>query len=173
MNKEDKKASVSLLNEKLSRANIAILADFSGMGVEEMRAVRGKLRSAEGELKVVKNTIARRATAGTALEPVLDTFKGPTAIVFGYADPVAPAKALKEIADNQKKLKIKGGVIEGTVVDLERFRKIAQLPSKTVLFAELVGCLQSPVTGFAGSLHAVLGKFVRVLQAIHDKGQQS
>lgn len=171
MNKEEKKTSVSLINEKLSRANIAILTDFSGMGVEEMREVRGEIRRAEGEFKVVKNTIARRAATGTALEAVHGHFKGATAIMFGYGDPIAPAKALKKIADKQKKLKIKGGVVEGTVVDLDGFRKIAQLPSKTILIGTLVGRLKSPITGFAGSLHGVFGKFVRSLQAVHDKRQ--
>lgn len=172
MNKEEKSVHVSRLNEKFSRANVAVLTDFSGMGVEEIREVKGRLRSAEGEFKVVKNTIAVRATVGTSLEGLHDHFKGPTAIVLGYTDPVAPAKTLKGITDKQKKLKIKAGVIEGTVVNLESFRKIAQLPSKTVLIAELARCFNSPMTGFAGSLDGVLGKFVRSLQAVHDKRQE-
>ncbi|MFQ5598402.1 MAG: 50S ribosomal protein L10 [Nitrospiria bacterium] len=173
MNKETKKASMAQLNEKFSRANVAVLADFSGMSVEEIREVKGRLRNAEGEFRVVKNTIAIRAAAGTSLDGVRDFFKGPTALVLGYADPVAPAKVLKSVADKQKKLKIKAGVVEDVVVDLDGFRRIAQLPSKTVLVAELVGRFQSPITGLAGSLHGVLGKFVRTLQAVHDQHQQS
>lgn len=172
MNKEEKSVCASQLNEKFSRANLAVLTDFSGMRVEEIREVKGRLRSAEGEFKVVKNTVAVRAAVGTSLEGLHNQFKGPTAIVLGYTDPVAPAKALKAIADKQKKLKFKAGVIEGTVVDLDSFRKIAQLPSKAVLIAELARCFNSPMTGFVGSLHGVLGKFVRSLQAVHDKRQE-
>lgn len=173
MNLEEKKADVSLLNEKFSRSTMAILTDFTGMGVEELRSVRGQLRLAGGELKVVKNTVAIRATSGTALESLKGDFKGATAVAFGYADPVAPAKALKAAIGKQKKLRIKSGVFEGTVVDLASFRKIADLPAKSVLMGELVGRLQGPIAGFAGSLNGVLSKFVRTLQAVQDERDKS
>ncbi len=173
MNLDGKKNNVALLSEKLSRANMVILTDFTGMGVEEIREVKGQLRSAEGEFQVVKNTIAVRASAGTALEGVQTHFKGPTAIVFGYLDPVGPAKALKTITDKQKKLKIKAGIFDGDVVDLESFRKIASLPSKQVLLGELVGRLNGPIAGFAGCLHGVLGQFVRTLQAVQNQREES
>ncbi len=173
MNVEEKKAGVSLLNEKFSQSKMAILVDFTGMGVEELRAVRGQLRAAGGELKVVKNTIAIRAANGTSLEGLQADFKGATLVALGYADPVAPAKALKAATDKQKKLKIKSGVFEGTVVDFDCFRKIAKLPAKPVLIAQLVGCLQGPISGFAGCLDGVLSKFVRTLQAVHDDREKS
>jgi len=173
MNREEKKASVSQLNEKFSRASVAILAEFSGMGVEEMREVRKELRGVEGELQVVKNKLAVRAAAGTAVEGLNSHFKGTTAVAFGYADPVTPTKALKSIADKQKKLKIKAGVIEGKVVNLEDFKKIALLPPKEVLIAELIGRFNGPVTGFAGSLNGILSKFVRALDAVQQQRADS
>jgi len=173
MNLEGKKNIVSELNEKLLRAHMAILTDFTGMGVEEIREVKGKLRGVQGEFQVVKNTVAFRAAAGTALEGMQMHFKGPTAIVFGYHDAAAPAKALKEITDKQKKLKIKAGMVEGKVVDLDSFRKIAGLPSKQVLIGELLGRLNGPIAGFAGCLHGVLSKFARTLQAVEDQRKGS
>lgn len=173
MNREEKEASVSLLKEKFSQANVAILTEFSGMGVEEMGEVRKELRSVEGEFKVVKNTIAIRAAVGTPFEGISAYFKGSTAIAFGYADPVAPTKALKKVADKQKKLIIKAGVIEGTVVDLDGIRKISKLPSKDVLIGTLIARFNAPITGFAGSLNGILSKFVRTLEAVHQQRQNS
>ncbi len=169
MNREEKEASISQLKEKFSQANVAILTEFSGMGVEEMREVKKELRSVDGEFKVVKNTIAIRAALGTSLEGMSEYFKGSTAIALGYADPVAPTKALKQVTDKQKKLKIKAGVIEGMIVDLDGVRKIAKLPSKNVLIGELIGRFNAPITGFAGSLNGVLSKFVRTLEALHQQ----
>lgn len=173
MNIEEKRAGVSLLNGKFSQSTMAVLADFTGMGVEELRDVRGQLRAAGGELKVVKNTVAIRAASGTPLEDLKDDFKGATLVALSYADPVAPAKALKLATDKQEKLKIKSGVFEGTVVDLDSFRKIAKLPAKSVLIGELVGRFQGPIAGFAGCLNGMLGKFVRTLQAVHDDRDKS
>ncbi|NOY84498.1 MAG: 50S ribosomal protein L10 [Nitrospirae bacterium] len=173
MNREEKKASVSQLNDKFSRASVAILAEFSGMGVEELRQVRKELRAAGAELQVVKNKLAIRASVGTTAESLGVHFKGSTVVAFGYADPVAPTKALKAAADKQKKLKVKAGVIEGTVVDLEDFKKIALLPSKDVLIAELIGRFNGPITGFAGSLNGILSKFVRALDAVQQQREDS
>lgn len=170
---KEKKEIVTALEDKFSKAKVAILAEFSGMGVEEIREVRSQLRGAKGEFKVIKNTLAIRAAAQTALEGVSGHFKGPTAVALGYDDPIAPAKAMKEIADKQKKLKIKIGVVEGQVIDLVRFRQIAQLPAKPVLIGALIGRLQSPLYGFAGSLNGVLSKFVLTLQALKEKRQAS
>ncbi|MFQ5587893.1 MAG: 50S ribosomal protein L10 [Nitrospiria bacterium] len=169
MNREKKQEHISQLNEKFSRASVAILAEFTGMGVEEMREVRKGLRGAEGEFKVVKNTIAIRAATGTSLEGIHAYFKGSTAVALGYADPVAPTKALKEIADKQDKLKIKAGVVEGKVVDLAGVRQIAKLPPKDILLGELIGRLNAPISGFAGCLNGVLSKFVRTLEAVHQQ----
>ena len=117
----------------------------------------------------MKNKLAIRAAAGTTLEGLNSYFKGATAVALGYADPVAPTRVLKAIADKQKKLKIKIGVIEGKVVGLEDVWRVAQLPSKDVLIAQLIGRLNAPISGFAGSLNGVLSKFVRTLEALHQQ----
>jgi ribosomal protein L10 len=171
MKKEEKEGMVLELREKFSRAKVAVLAEFSGMGVEEVREVKNLLRGVKGEFKVVKNTMAIRAAVGTTLEGISRHFKGPTAVALGYEDPIAPAKALKTIADKQKKLKIKAGVIENQVIDLAGLKQIAQLPSRPVLLGQLIGRFKSPLYGLAGSLNGVLSKFARTLHALHEKRQ--
>jgi ribosomal protein L10 len=169
MKKEEKEGMVTELREKFSRAKVAVLAEFSGMGVEEIREVKNLLRGVKGEFKVVKNTMAIRAAVGTTLEGISRHFKGSTAVALGYDDPIAPAKALKIIADKQKKLKIKAGVIENQIIDLAGLKQIAQLPSKPVLLGQLIGRLKSPMYGLAGSLNGVVSKFARSLHALHEK----
>lgn len=171
MKKEEKEVMISELRQKFSRAKVAVLAEFAGMEVEEIREVKNELRRAKGEFKVVKNTLAVRAAEGTTLQAIRDHFKGPIAVALGYEDPVAPAKALNTVAEKQKKLKIKVGVVESQVVDLVRLKQISKLPSKEVLVGQLIGRLKSPLYGLAGTLNGVLSKFVRTLQAVHDKRQ--
>jgi ribosomal protein L10 len=169
MKKEEKEVMVSELREKFSRAKVVVLAEFSGMGVEEIRDVKSQLRVAKGEFKVVKNTMAIRAAVGMTLEGISDYFRGPTAVALGYEDPVAPAKALNNIAEKQKKLKIKAGVIENQIVNLAGLRQIAQLPSREILIGQLIGRFKSPLCSLAGGLNGVLSKFARTLQALHEK----
>jgi len=169
MTKEEKKLAVTQLNEKFLRANVAVLSEFSGMEVKDMREVRGALRDVSAQFTVIKNTLAIRASAGTPFESLQPYLKGSTVIALGFDDPVAPIKALKAAADKQKNLRVKAGVIEGMMIDLDGFRKVALLPSKNILLSGLVGRLKSPITGFAGSLNGVLSKFVRTLEALHEK----
>ncbi len=171
MKKEEKEVMISELRQKFSRAKVAVLAEFSGMGVEEIREVKNELRRAKGEFKVVKNTLAFRAAEGTTLQGIREHFKGPIAVALGYEDPIAPTKALNSLADKQKKLKIKIGVVESQVVDLVRLKQISKLPSKQVLVGQFIGRLKSPLYGLAGTLNGVLSKFVRTLQAVHDQRQ--
>ncbi|MFY9269020.1 MAG: 50S ribosomal protein L10 [Candidatus Manganitrophaceae bacterium] len=173
MKKEEKEVIVSKLREKFSRAKVAVLAEFTGMEVGEVREVKNQLRRVNGEFKVVKNTLAIRAAKGTALEGITAYFKGPIGVALGYDDPVAPAKALNGLVEKQKKLKIKVGVVESQVVDLARLKQISKLPSKEVLIGQLIGRLKSPLYGFAGTLNGVLSKFVRTLQAVHGQRNQS
>lgn len=173
MKKEEKAVMVSELREKFSRAKVAVLAEFSGMKVEEIREVKNLLRGAKGEFKVIKNTMAVRAAEGTALQGLAKHFKGPIAVALGYEDPIAPTKALKTLSEKQKKLKIRMGVFETQLVDPAGLNQIAQLPPRPVLMSQLLSRLQSPLYGLAGSLNGVLGKFVRTLQALHEKRQES
>lgn len=147
--RDEKAAVVRDVADKFSRSTSAIVTDYRGLTVAEVTELRKRLREAGVELKVMKNTLARRATAETnssALDPYL---KGPSAIAFGYADVVTPAKLLNEFANKNKALEIKGGLVEGRVIDAEGVKSLASLPSRDGLLSMLLSVLQAPMRNFA------------------------
>lgn len=170
MKREEKQQLVNELHEKFSTATVAILTEFNGLGVSEMTELRQKLRGVKGELCVVKNTLARRAVEGTSMTATQEAFQGPIAVTFGYADPVAPARILKEFVDKRtEKIKVKIGVVEGQVLDSKDLKRVASLPKKEVLIANLMSRMQSPMSGLVGGLQGILRKFVYTLSAIQKK----
>jgi len=169
-NREIKQQRVDELREKFSKATMAVVMEFSGLGVLEMTELRHKLRAAKGELQVVKNTLARRAAEGTIMTATQEAFQGPIAVTFGYADPVAPAKILKEFVDTRtEKIKVKIGVIEGQVLDSKSIKMFASLPKKEILIADLMSRMQSPMRGLVGGLQGILTKLVLALSAVRDQ----
>ena len=170
MKREEKQQLVNELHEKFSNATVAILMEFNGLAVSEMTELRQRLRGVKGELRVVKNTLARRAIEGTDMTATHDAFQGPIAVTFGYADPVAPARILREFVDKRtEKIKVKIGVIEGQVLDSKDLKRVASLPKKEVLIADLLSRMQSPMSGLVGGLQGILRKFVYTLSAIQKK----
>ncbi len=166
MKRQEKEDVVAKLHEKFSGAKVSILADYSGMSVEEIREVKMTLRKAKGEFKVVKNRLAIRAAIGTSLEKVSSHFKGPVALTIGSEDPVSPIKAFNGLLGSQQKLKMKVGVIENRVIDLAAFREVAKLPRKEEMLGQLVVRMKTPLVGLAGALGGIMGKFVGTLHAV-------
>jgi ribosomal protein L10 len=170
MKRDEKQVLVDELHEKFSTATVSILMEFNGLGVSEMTELRQKLRGVKGELRVVKNTLARRAVEGTSMTATREAFQGPIAVTFGYADPVAPAKILKEFVDKRTdKLKVKIGVVEGQVLDSMGIKRVASLPKKEVLISDLMSRMQSPMYGLVGGLQGILTKLVYALSAVREK----
>lgn len=169
MNREEKQKQVDELRNKFNSATVAILTEFSGLTVEEMTDLRRKLRSAGAELRVVKNTIAFRAAEGTALIDVRDGFEGPTAVTFGYGDPVPATKVIQEFSEQQGLLKLKKGVVEGRAVDSSQIKKMAKLPGREVLLASLVAQIQAPLVGLVYALEWNLQQLVGTLESIKEK----
>jgi large subunit ribosomal protein L10 len=169
LNKTNKAQLVAELAEKLATAKATFLADYRGMTVDQVNDLRGKLRQTGAEYRVVKNTLLKLAIkeTGTAcIEPLLS---GPTAIAITDADPVAPAKVLSEYAKANAKFELKGGSLEGTVLSIADIKALADLPSREVLLAKMLGSMNAPVTNFVGVLAAVPRSLVQVLAAIQDK----
>ncbi len=170
MNKDSKKQIVSELHEKFQRAQAVFLTDFRGMSVEKATELRNELRKAGVEYKVVKNTLldlASRETDKTSLAP---HFKGPTAVALTYTDPVAAAKVLSKFAKEQQAIfKLKAGVLSGKAISVQDIQSLADMPSREVLIAKLLGTIQAPTSNFVGVLAAVPGSFVRVLNAYKNK----
>lgn len=169
MKKEEKATAVAELHEKFSRAKLAVMTECSGLPVNAVTELRKQLRGVNAEFKVVKNTMAVRAVDGTTLVEAKPYFKGPTALLIGYDDPVLPSKILRDFMKAEKreeKIKIAAGILDGKLVQPAQIVAVASLPSKPVLLAMLLATMQGPVRGLVYTLNGVLGQFVRVLAAI-------
>lgn len=172
MKKEEKATAVAELTEKFGRARLAILTECSGLPVNQVTELRKQLRGAKAEYKIVKNTLAARASEGTSLSELKTHLKGPTGMVIGYDDPVLPTKILRDFIAAEKreeKIRITLGVLDGKVVQAAELAAVAKLPKKEVLIAMLLSAMQGPIRGVVYTLNAVLSKFVRVIAAIQDK----
>ena len=172
MNKEGKQQVVAEMHEKLQQAKAVFLADFRGMTVGKATELRNELRKADVEYKVVKNTLLELASRDTDKAVLAGHYTGPTAIALTYSDPVAAAKVLSRFAkEPQSKLDLKAGVLSGKAITVADIQALAELPSREVLLAKLLGTMQAPTANFVGVLAAVPGSFVRALNAIKEQKQ--
>jgi large subunit ribosomal protein L10 len=171
---EKKAQIVQDLQDKLSKAQIGILADFSGIKVGSMTVLRRQMKEAGGELTVAKNTLLKRAAGKASLiKPIADDLKGPNALVLGYEDPVNLAKLLVKFAQDLPLLKIKGGIIGGQTLTAQDVEAFSKLPAREVLLAQLLGLLQSPPQALVNVLAGVIRNFLNVLVAIRDQKEES
>lgn len=167
--RESKQQIVSEVREDLKNAKTAIVTDYRGLNVEQLTKLRRALRAEKVKYMVVKNTLASIAAHELGFE-VLDTYlEGPTAIAYGFEDPVSPAKVLIKYAKDFDKLEIKGGLLEGTLIDPSRIKALADLPPREVLLAQVAGAFAAPMTSFAGVTQGILRKFVGTLDAVREK----
>jgi large subunit ribosomal protein L10 len=164
--RQKKVQQVDLLTDKLRKAKVAVLTDYRGLTVAQMQDLRSRLRTADVEFRVVKNTMARRAAAESGNEALESELKGPIAIAFGYEDLGAPAKLLADfVRATRLKLEIVGGLVEGRVFGPEQIRQLADLPPRDVLLAQLLGTLQSPIAQLVGAVQAPVQELVGLLEA--------
>ena len=170
MNKEEKKEAIDTLHEKFARAKTAVITGYSGINVEQITELRSKLRKAQVEYRVVKNSLARKAAEGTGLEPLKDHFIGPVGIALGYDDVIAPAKVLYDFNKTQAKLELRIGVLDGKLLKPADIKALASLPSLNALRGKIVGLLQAPASRIVGVLAAPGGQIARVMKAKADKG---
>ncbi|WP_069651090.1 50S ribosomal protein L10 [Caloranaerobacter ferrireducens] len=166
---EQKKQIVQEIKDKIDRAQAVVLVDYRGLNVEEVNELRKKYREAGVEYKVYKNTLMRFAFKDAGLEEFNNYLTGPNAIAFSYDDPVSAAKVTSEFAKEHDKLEIKAGVVDGEVIDVNRVKELANLPSREVLIAQVLGGLNGPITGFANVLQGTIRKLVYALNAIKEK----
>ncbi|WP_102029398.1 50S ribosomal protein L10 [Salirhabdus sp. Marseille-P4669] len=152
---EHKKQTVAEIAGKLKDSKSTILVDYRGLDVAEVTELRSKLREANVEFKVYKNTLTRRAAQEAGFEGLNEVLVGPTAVAFSAEDVVAPAKVLNNFAKDHEDLEIKGGVIEGNVATLDQIKELADLPSYEGLLSMLLSVLQAPVRNFAYATKAI------------------
>lgn len=169
MNREEKVASVAELRERFKQASVALVAANLGLSAAEARALRRTLRAAGGELKVAKHTLGKIAMRETRYAACGSLLQGPRGVVFGYADPVAVAKALVDFAAQHAKLRIDGGAVEGQLIAAEQVKALAAMPGLEVLRARVArqalapgarvaAALQAPARRLAGAIAALVKK---------------
>jgi large subunit ribosomal protein L10 len=165
MNREQKDTTVATLKEMLTEVASLVVAEFRGLKVEDVNGLRREIRKNDCTYLVVKNTLFKRAIAGTAMEGLSKLFKGPTAIAFSKNDPVAAAKVMDKFCTGQEKLKIKGGYLDGQVLDTAGVKTLANMKGKDELRAELLATLIAPAQSFVRLLAAPLQNFAYLLSA--------
>ena len=153
---ENKKAMVKQLTERLQNAQAGVLADYRGLTVEQDTELRRKLREANVEYTVLKNSIIRFAAKEVGLEDLDSVLEGPTAIATSNDDVISPAKVLCDFAKGNDLLEIKAGFVEGKVISIDEVKQYASIPSKEVLISKMMGSLQSPINKLARTLQAIV-----------------
>lgn len=169
MNIEEKKQIVGQLHKKFTDAAIVILTDYKGLDVTTMNQLRRKLREAQVEYQVVKNSLMVRASEKTDVALIKDNFKGPSAIAIGYDDPVTPAKVLTEFAKENDKLEIKIGVMDDNVLNLDSIKALSTLPSREQLLAQVLAAINGVPTALVRALNDVPCRLLNVLNALKEK----
>jgi large subunit ribosomal protein L10 len=164
-----KTESVDALKAAIAAQRGVVVAEYRGMKVSEMTALRRKLREVNAEFRVVKNTLIRRAAEGTPFGELSGHFKGPTAVAFSHGDPVALAKAMKEYAAASPKVTLRAGYLDGKALTAAEVQALADVPSRQVLLSRLVGGLSSPLTRLVRALSDPQRKLVYVLESIRKQ----
>jgi len=172
LNLDDKKEVVAEMSARLKKAQTVVLADYRGLGVEAITALRSQARASGVYLRGVKNTLARRAVQGTPFEKLADQMVGPLA--YGISDdPVTAAKVLHAYAKSNDKLVIKGGAMPGQVMSAKEVGQLATMPSREELLAKLLGTMQAPIAKFVQTLNELPARFVRTLAAVRDQKEKA
>jgi large subunit ribosomal protein L10 len=166
MRRAEKVETVETLRGDVERAKVAVLAEYRGLTVVELNRLRRAVREADGRCRVAKNTLTKRAVTGSkfaGLEPML---QGPTAVIFGFRDPVAIAKLAVKFAEELPKLELRGALLDGQVLPVAEVKALATLPAREVILAQLLGLLQAPATQLVRLLNEPGAQLARLTDAI-------
>lgn len=144
-----KQVVIDEIKDKFERAESVVVIDYIGITVAEADEMRRKLREANVDYTVYKNTLVKRAIAGTNNESLAEILDGPSAFAFSYDDATAPARVLNDSIKAYKKMEFKGGIVEGEFYDKDAIQQIASIPSRDVLISKFMGSIQSPISSFA------------------------
>lgn len=171
LNLEDKKALVAEVAEVAGKALSVVAAEYRGLTVTQMTDLRAKARASGVYMRVIKNTLARKAVAGTSFEPIGSHLKGPLVLAFSKDDPGAAARVIKAFAKDNDKLKATLVSIGGPVLPGKDLEKVASLPTKDQALSMLLGVLKAPIQKLVGTIAAPNQKLVRTIAAVRDAKQ--
>jgi large subunit ribosomal protein L10 len=169
LNRKEKEQTISELQRQIEQYKGAVLTNFRGLKVEQMNQIRQRLREEKITFHVVKNTLMKLASKGTDLEKISRYFDGPTAMAVSYGNPISLIKIILDFVKTQPALEIKIGLIEGEVVVPGEMKGLASLPSREVLFAQILGGIQMPAAQICGTIHGLFQQVLGVLEARVDQ----
>ena len=165
-----KQEKIEKLKEQFAKATVAIVTEYRGLNVEDITKLRRALQKENSDYTVVKNTLAKVALAGTQYEAMAETLTGPVAIAFGYGDQAVPVKVLTKFCkENKKDIPVMGAVLDGNLLSAKETKALADIPSKEELYAKMLGSINSPASGIANSINAVMRQLVYTMDAIRKQ----
>src|SRR5436190_1765623 len=171
MNREQKAAAIAEIAANIDEAQAIFAVDYRGISVVQIAELRAKLRDADASFKVVKNSLTERAADDAGTEALKAYLEGPTALTFVRGDAATAAKAIADYARATQLLPFKGGIMDGAILEVEQIRSLSRLPSREVLYGQLVGVVASPISGLVRTLNALLGGLAVALGQVRDKKQ--
>lgn len=169
MNRKEKEQVISDLGERIKGYRAVVLTSYRGLKVEQLERLRQRLREEKISYHVIKNTLTKLATKGTDLEKLDSYFEGPIAMAISYGDPVSLAKILSEFVKIQPNLEIKVGLVQGMVATPEEVKALASMPSREVLFGQILGGIQGAATQLGAVLYNAVQQTLGILQARVDQ----
>jgi large subunit ribosomal protein L10 len=170
MNREQKAAAVAEIAENIKESEAVFAVDYRGLSVPQANELRSRLRGADARFTIVKNTLTERAADAAGAESLKELLEGPTALTFVRGDAAAAAKALRDYARETDLLPFKGGFMDGNALTAEDIGAIARLPSREMLYAQLVGIVAYPLSGLARTLNQLIGGLAIALGQIQEQG---
>src|SRR5438552_1937465 len=171
MNREQKAAAIAEIAANIDEAQAIFAVDYRSISVVQIAELRAKLREADATFKVVKNSLTERAADDAGTEALKAYLEGPTALTFVRGDAATAAKAIADYARATQLLPFKGGIMDGAILEVEQIRSLSRLPSREVLYGQLVGVVASPISGLVRTLNALLGGLAVALGQVRDKKQ--
>src|SRR3954470_18883253 len=171
MNRDEKAAAIAEIAGEITESQAILAVDPTGLSVSQAAEIRTKLRDADARLRIVKNTLTIRAADEAGVESLKELLVGPTALTFVRGDAAAAAKAISDYAKATDKLPFKGGYMDGAPLSIDEIKAIAKLPSRDVLYGQLVGMVASPITGLARGLNALLSGVAIALGQVQAKAE--
>jgi large subunit ribosomal protein L10 len=169
MNREQKAATIEALAEEIKTSEAVFAVDYRGISVPQAAELRTKLRDADATFRVVKNSLTERAADQVGAETLKPLLTGPTALTFVRGDAALAAKAIADLARTTQLVPFKGGLMNGDVLHADQIRAISRLPSREVLYGQLVGIVASPISGLVRTLNALVGGLAVALGQVQEK----
>ena len=168
-----KAKKIEEIKEDICRSSVAIATDYRGLTVEEITTLRRGLQEKDADYTVVKNTLAKLAVKDTEYEPLAEFFTGPTALVLSHSDQVGPAKVLTQFIKKAKKVKVKGGMMDGKVMTESDIKQLADTPSMEELYGSIIRSVNSPATGLTMCINSVIRSLITCIDKVREQKENA